>query len=138
MNGMTQQEENKAIVLRYVDAFNRGDLDALRALFADDAEIQGVLAQGMMDKILPIWRQLIEGYGLQFTVEDICAERDVVAVRYTERGTFRAPAFGNEPTGKSYELVAMEWFIIRDGKIQRRWGARDAASQARQLGIAIT
>jgi len=135
---MTQQEENKAIVLRYVDAFNRGDLDALRALFADDAEIQGVLAQGMMDRILPIWRQLVECHGLQFTVEDICAERDVVAVRYTERGTFRAPAFGNEPTGKSYELVAMEWFVIRDGKIQRRWGARDAASQARQLGIAIT
>ena len=134
---MTRQEENKAIVLKYVDAFNRGDLDALRALFADDAEIQGVLGQGLMDKILPIWRQLIDGYGVQFTVEDICAEGDVVAVRYTERGTFRAPAFGNEPTGKSYELVAMEWFVIRDGKVQRRWGARDAASQARQLGIAI-
>jgi predicted ester cyclase len=56
---------------------------------------------------------------------------------YTERGTFRAPAFGKEPTGKSYELVAMEWFVIRDGKIQRRWGARDSASQARQLGIPV-
>jgi steroid delta-isomerase-like uncharacterized protein len=137
MNGMTQQEENKAIVFKYVDAFNRGDLDALRALFAGDAEIQGVFGRGLMDKILPIWRQLIEGYGVQFTVEDICAEGDVVAVRYTERGTFRAPAFGNEPTGKSYELVAMEWFVIRDGKVQRRWGARDAASQARQLGIPL-
>jgi steroid delta-isomerase-like uncharacterized protein len=137
MNDMTQQEENRAVVLKYVDAFNRGDLDALRALFADDAEIQGVFGQGLMDKILPIWRQLIEGYGVQFTVEDICAEGDVVAVRYTERGTFRAPAFGNEPTGKSYELVAMEWFVIRDGKVQGRWGARDAASQARQLGIPL-
>ena len=134
---MSLEEKNKAIVLKYVDAFNRGDLDALRSLFAEDAEIQGVLGKGLMDKILPIWRQLIEGYGLQFTVEDICAEGDVVAVRYTERGTFRAPAFGQEPTGKSYELVAMEWFIVRDGKIQRRWGARDATSQARQLGIAI-
>jgi predicted ester cyclase len=134
---MSLEEENKAIVLKYVDAFNRGDLDALRSLFAEDAEIQGVLGKGLMDKILPIWRQLIEGYGLQFTVEDICAEGDVVAVRYPERGTFRAPAFGNEPTGKSYELVAMEWFEVRDCKIQRRWGARDAASQARQLGIPI-
>src|SRR5438067_9026542 len=40
---MGQHEENKAVVRKYVDAFNRGDLDALRALFADDAEIQGVL-----------------------------------------------------------------------------------------------
>jgi hypothetical protein len=54
----------------------------------------------------------------------------------TERGTFRRPAFGREPTGASYELVAMEWFTERDGRIVRRWGARDAASQARQLGIA--
>ena len=134
---MTTQEQNKEIVRQYVDAFNRGDLEALRALFAEDAEIQGVLGKGLMDRVLPVWRQLVEGYGMQLTVEDMAAEGDVVAVRYTERGTFRAPAFGKEPTGKSYELVAMEWFVIRGGKIQRRWGARDSASQARQLGIPI-
>lgn len=43
---------------------------------------------------------------------------------------FQAPVFGVEPTGKSYELVAMEWSEIEDGKIRRRWGARNAASQA--------
>lgn len=32
----------KAVVRAYVDAFNRGDLAALRALLADDAVIQGV------------------------------------------------------------------------------------------------
>jgi hypothetical protein len=31
----------------------------------------------------------------------------------------------------------MEWFVIRDGRIQRRWGARDAASQMRQLGVPL-
>jgi hypothetical protein len=29
----------------------------------------------------------------------------------------------------------MEWFEIEQGQIKRRWGARDAASQARQLGL---
>lgn len=74
------------MVTKYVDAFNRGDLNGLRSLFAEDAEIQGVLGKGLMDKVLPIWQQLIEGYGMQLTVEDLCAEGDVVAVRYTERG----------------------------------------------------
>lgn len=134
---MTPQEQNKDVVRQYVEAFNRGDLEALRGLFAEEAEIQGVFGKGLMDRVLPVWRQLVEGYGMQLTVEDMAAEGDVVAVRYTERGTFRAPAFGKEPTGKSYELVAMEWFVIRDRKIQRRWGARDSASQARQLGIPI-
>jgi predicted ester cyclase len=61
----------------------------------------------------------------------------VVAVRYAERGTFAGPFRGQPPTGKAYELVAMEWFVLKDGKIRRRWGARDAASQARQIGLPL-
>jgi predicted ester cyclase len=61
----------------------------------------------------------------------------MVAVRYVERGTFQGPFMGKAPTGTSYELVAMEWFIVRDGKIQQRWGARDHASQARQIGMPL-
>ena len=128
--------DNKSIVRAYVEAFNRGDLEGLRALFREDAEIQGVLGRGVVDKVMPIWRQLVEGYTMHLEIEEIIGEGDRVAVRYTETGTFVAPAFGHEPTGKSYTLVAMEWFVIEDGKIARRWGARDAASQARQLGIA--
>ena len=130
--------EPKQVVLQYVDAFNRGDLDRLRSLLAEDAEIQGVFGKGMFERIEPIWRQLIEGYAMHLEVQDLIGEGNVVAVRYIESGTFRAPAFGKQPTGKSYELVAMEWFEIEAGKIKRRWGARDAASQARQLGIPLT
>jgi hypothetical protein len=32
----------------------------------------------------------------------------------------------------------MEWFVLRDGRIHRRWGARDAASQARQIGLSLS
>ena len=62
-------------------------------------------------------------------------EAKEVVRRYVQTGTSRAPARGNEPTGKSYELVAREWFEIQDGRIRRRWGAGDAALQARRLGI---
>ncbi|VXC02336.1 ester cyclase [Massilia sp. 9I] len=133
---MSNEELAKDVVRRYVDAFNRGDPDGLRVLLADDAEIQGVMGQGLFDRIAPVWRQLIEGYGMQLRVVGLIAEGNTVAARFVETGTFLHPAFGKEPTGKSYELVAMEWFEIEDGRIKRRWGARDAASQARQLGIA--
>jgi len=128
-------EQNKEVVRRYVEAFNRGDLAGLRSLLADDAEIQGVMGKGLFERVEPIWRQLIEGYGIQLHIEEMVAEGNKVGVRYTETGTFKAPAFGHQPTGKSYELVALELFEIEDGKIKRRWGARDAASQAQQLGI---
>jgi steroid delta-isomerase-like uncharacterized protein len=132
---MTKEEQNKEVVRRYVEAFNRGDLAALRSLLADDAEIQGVMGQGVFERVEPIWRQLIEGYGMQLHIEELVAEGNKVAARYTETGTFKAPAFGHEPTGRSYELVALELFEIEDGRIRRRWGSRDSASQARQLGI---
>jgi steroid delta-isomerase-like uncharacterized protein len=132
---MSLEEENKAVVMRYVDAFNRGDLEALRLLLADDAEIQGVMGKGMFERVAPIWRQLIEGYAIQLQVEQLVAQGPTVAARYTETGTFTKPAFGHQPTGKSYELVAMEFFEIQNGKIKRRWGARDSASQLRQLGV---
>jgi predicted ester cyclase len=134
---MSIEEEAKKVVRDYVEAFNRGDLNALRSLLAEDAEIQGVFGKGLFEKIEPIWRQLIEGYGMQLAIQGLVAEGNIVAARYVESGTFRAPAFGHQPTGKSYELVAMEWFEIEGGKIRRRWGARDAAAQARQLGIPL-
>jgi predicted ester cyclase len=133
---MQAEEDSKAVVREYVEAFNRGDLQRLKGLLADDAEIQGVKGKGTFEKVEPVWRQLIDGYGVQLKIEGLIAEGNTVAARYLESGTFRAPAFGNQPTGRSYELVAMEWFEIESGRIKRRWGARDAAAQARQLGIA--
>lgn len=134
---MNQQEQNKRIVEAYVNAFNTGEMEKLAALFSPEAEIQGVLGKGLMDKVMPLWRQLVEGLGMQLKIEEMCAEGDVVAVRYTETGTFKGHFMGNEPTGKSYELVAMEWFVIKQGLIIRRWGARDGASQARQIGLPL-
>jgi steroid delta-isomerase-like uncharacterized protein len=130
-------ETSQAVVLRYVEAFNRGDAAALRDICAEDAVVQGVLGTGGMDKVLGIWRELHEAFAIELTVEEIIADGGRVAVRYTERGTFRGPFRGHAPTGKSYELVAMEWFEVRDGKIRRRWGARDFAAQARQAGLPL-
>jgi steroid delta-isomerase-like uncharacterized protein len=132
---MADLEAHKQVVWQYVEAFNRGDFATLKDLFAIDALIYGVLGWGEIDKAIPIWKELHTGLAIELTVEEIIAEGDTVAVRYTERGTFKGTFRGQAPTGKSYELVAMEWFSFRNGKIHRRWGARDAASQARQLGM---
>ncbi|MEW6130799.1 MAG: ester cyclase [Acidobacteriota bacterium] len=131
-------EANKKIVLDYVEAFNRGDMNRLRELFSEDAEVQGVLGWGGMDVVVPIWQELHAAFNIQLQVDAIIGEGDTVAARYTERGTFNQAFRGNQPTGKAYEIVAMEWFILKDGRIHRRWGARDSASQARQVGLPLS
>jgi len=128
-------EANKDVVRAYVDAFNRGDMDALRGLFTEDAEVHGVLGWGGMDTVLRVWEQLHAAFGITLQIEDLVAEGDVVGARYVERGASRAAFRGQGPTGKPYEIVAMEWFVLRDGRIRRRWGARDSASMSRQMGL---
>ncbi|HEV8140630.1 MAG TPA: ester cyclase [Pyrinomonadaceae bacterium] len=132
------EEQNKQTVLAYVDAFNRGDMDELRGLFTDDALVYGVLGWGGMDQVVPIWREIKAAFDLQLTADEIIAEGDIVAVRYTERGTSLGSFRGGPVTGKSFEVVAMEWFQMKDGKIHRRWGARDNASQMRQMGLPLS
>ncbi len=131
-------EENKRVVLEYVEAFNRRDEGALRGLFAEDALIYGVLGRGGIDEVVPIWRELWSAFDVRLSVAGIAAEGDAVAVRYEERGAFVGTFRGNEPTGRPFDCVAMEWFVLEGGKIKRRWGARDSATQARQMGMPLT
>ena len=127
-------KSNEDVVLAYVDAFNRGDLETLCGLFAGDAVVWGVLGWGSIDQVRPIWRDLIDCLQMKLQVDAMIAEGETVAVRYTECGTSVKPFRGAPATGRPYEITAMEWFEIKDGLIQRRWGARDSASQARQMG----
>ncbi len=131
-------ETNKEIVLAYFDALNRGDMEALIDLFAPDALVYGVLGWGRMEQVVPIWREIKAAFDIQLQVESIIAEDDIVAVRYVERGTSVGSFRGSPVTGKSFEVVAMEWFIIMERKIHRRWGARDNAAQMRQLGLPLS
>lgn len=126
----------EAVVRAYTTAFNAGDLDALMALFSPDAVVFGALGRGGLDVAAPVWGELIDGLGMQLAIEDLIESGDQVAVRFRETGTFKG-AFrglpGQAPTHRTYELVAMEWFVIEDGKITRRWGVRDTGAMMRQL-----
>jgi ketosteroid isomerase-like protein len=129
-------ERSKETVRAYVEAFNAHDVPRLRTLFTEDAVIYGVAGFGPFDKVLPIWHDLHHGMKCPLIVDSIAAEGDTVAVRYTERGTWVGPFLGKDnPTGKSYEIAAMEWFEMKGGKIHRRGGARDSAAMSRVVGM---
>ena len=132
------EEANKKVVVEYVEAFNRGDIETLENLFAPDALVYGVLGWGGLAQVVPIWRELKAAFDIQMQVESMIAEDDIVAVRYIERGTSVGSFRGGPVTRRSFEVVAMEWFNFKDGLIHRRWGARDNAAQLRQMGLPLT
>lgn len=128
--------ENAQVVRAYVEALNAFDLDRLRALFAPDARIYGVLGFGDLEQVAPIWRELHAGMSMHLEVLALVAEGDAVAARYRESGRFVGPfrgLAGEAPTDRPYEVTAMEWFELKDGRITARWGARDFAALTRQV-----
>jgi predicted ester cyclase len=123
-------------VRAYVAAFNAGDWEAIRPLFTEAPMIRGVLGWGGLDVALPIWRELHEGLQMRLGIEALAHDGDTVVARFTETGRFVGPFRGLpslSPTGRTYEIVAMEWFEFEGGRIARRWGARDSATITRMV-----
>ena len=135
MSQAIEVTRNIEIVHKYVATFNRGDIDAVCNLFAKDALIWGVAGWGTPEQVRPFWQELTSAFQINLTIDALVADGDTVVARYTERGKSVQPFRGLGPTNRSYELLAMEWFEIKNNLIQRRWGTRDSASQNRQLGF---
>jgi len=126
----------RAPVAAYLAAFNAGHWAAMRGIFTDDAQIWGVLGYGGLDEIEPIWRELHDGLAMKLEPVAVAVDGTTVALRYRETGRFVGYFRGladHQPTGRSYEITAMEWFELEGDRIARRWGARDSATIMRQL-----
>lgn len=127
----------ETLVRAYVEAFNAGDWRLLREdLFTPDAQVAGVLGHGGWDIVLPVWTELHEGLSMRLEIVDLLLDSSRAAARLRETGRFVGPfrgLAGHEPTGRSYEISAIEWFEVEGGRIARRYGARDSAAIARQV-----
>jgi predicted ester cyclase len=71
---------------------------------------------------------------IQWTLEEIIAEDDKIAARFTMRGTHQGPFLGVEPTGKSITVQAMNFYRLADGKFIEERGQPDLLSLLQQIG----
>ena len=113
---MHSSESNKAIVTRFFDALNRGDVDAIVDAYAADGCVQtmgGTLISGTFNKeqiaasaggIFDVFPQ-----GLTFTPLAMIAEGDKVAVEATSEG--------KHISGQVYRNEYHFLFEFRDGKL---------------------
>lgn len=69
----------------------------------------------------------------EFTIHDLIAENDRVAVRLTTSARHTGPFMGLQPTGRRYSIDEIHIFRIRDGKVLEHWHAFDRADLMRQL-----
>ena len=83
--------------------------------------------------MLPVTTMLTTAPDIQATIEDMVAEGETVAVRWTFRGTHtgESPRRG-APTGELFTIVGMSFYRFAEGKIEEDWGV-DAQWQSGEV-----
>ena len=120
-----KRDANKALIRRIFDeVIPSGDTTTMRDLFApewvDHDPLPGQPA-GADGAEYVVSTMHTAHPDLHFTIEDLIAESDLVAVRWTLHGTNTGPMLGRPPTGQPVELAAIAIFRVADGKIVERW-----------------
>jgi steroid delta-isomerase-like uncharacterized protein len=72
---------------------------------------------------------------VHFTIEDIVADDDKAAIRYTFNGTHHGPLRGIAPTGKSTSVAGAVFFHFAAGKVIEQRGIWDSLALMQQLGV---
>ena len=130
-------DANKALVRRFIDEiFVRGRPEAVDVLLADDfvSHTWRSTGDGKGDLKRAIDRLSTVLADVSFTVEDVIAEGDRVAVRVTAQATQVGQFMGVPPSGKSYSIGEIHVFRVRDGKLTEHWHQYDQLGRMRQRG----
>ena len=72
---------------------------------------------------------------LNITVDQQVAENDLVAVRWTARGTNTGSGNGIPATGRTVQINGTTLFRLDDGKIAEEWTCANSLGLMRQLGL---
>ena len=75
---------------------------------------------------------------LRIVIDDMIAEDDKVAVRYTIEGTHEGDLFAIPPTGRRVCIESFTVERVSDGKIREHWRITDSLDMMQQLGAIPT
>ena len=70
---------------------------------------------------------------IQMVIEDMFAQEDMVAVRWTLTGTHQGDLMGIPPTGRSMAMEGINLYRVADGKLVETWPSYDALGMMQQL-----
>lgn len=132
-------EENKVLVRRLIEE----DLNLTNPSAADE-----IIADDFFDHTNPPGMQHgLEGHkqivalfsrafpDVKWTINDMIAEGDKVAIRVRLDATHQGDFFGIPPTGNRVSVEGMHVLRCANGKIAEHWGTNDDLGLMRQLGV---
>jgi predicted ester cyclase len=126
--------KNQEIVRKiYEDVINPGRLEKLAEYV--DASYVGPSGERGPEGFAATISGLRSGFpDIRFTLDDLFASGDRVALRWTWEGTHQHPFRGFEPTGKRVTNTALAIYELRDGKVVRAWLQTDRLGFLEAMG----
>jgi steroid delta-isomerase-like uncharacterized protein len=131
-------EENRRLAIQFVDDVNRRNFAAVAALMAPGfvahwtgrPDVHG--AEAWVATVELILRAVPD---LQYTIDAVAAEGDLVGMRYHWEGTQTGEMRGIPATGRQVRVEGMGFFQFKGGKLIEEWAVDDAMGLLQQLGV---
>lgn len=132
-------QENKALIQRYItELYNKGNLNVIDEFLAPNyvgsSAVQNIQGQESAKEVASAMLSAFPD--LKFTFEDVLAEGNKVALRWTMKGTHKGEFQGIPQTGNRVEVTGISIIRIEDGKLVEGWTQQDALGLMQQLGVA--
>jgi steroid delta-isomerase-like uncharacterized protein len=132
------RDDAKGLVSKYIeDVWNNADLAAFNDItgpeytyhFGSHPPRDKIAMQQLLQELhiaFPDWR---------VQIQDIIAEGNTVAVRWSGMVTHGGVFYGIPPTGKQIIVCGINIYLIEDGKISREWEQMNSLAMLHQMGV---
>ena len=132
-------EDNKRLVCRFYEAIDKGNIEAMDELVAEDYLDHnpppfpglGKGREGLKQAFKIFW----EATPGRHHIEDQIAEGDRVVTRLTSYGKHEGDRPGAPRTGNDLKMTSITIHRIADGKLAEKWAEKDVMSFLKQIGL---
>jgi len=135
------EEQNIALVKRFWEEFNKGNVEIYQELFSPDYAYYApsnspkpMSREEMMEFMKPFFEAFPDSV---WSIEDLIAEGGKVVVRFVYRGTQEGEFLGVPATGNKVEMGGIIIHRIDNGKIVEDWEEADMLGFMTQLGMEL-
>lgn len=135
--------KNKDVAYQFFEAYNQQDIERMGQSVSGSNNNYSFHLPGMPSMDWNGHKQLLAALINAFpdfhhTLEDVVAEGNKVAVRFTITCTHRGEFQGIPPTEKQISIGGTDFLTIVDGKITKEWVSVDMMGWMQQLGVIPT
>jgi steroid delta-isomerase-like uncharacterized protein len=128
-------QQNEAALMRAVEAWNSGDVDAYMELYAENIKLHAGTHDFPDKKAV---ESMYKGFhaatsDLRLDIHETLGEGDSLALRYTVTGIHTGQLMDIPPTGREISMTGITIMHFEDGEVVERWDSDDSAEVLSRL-----